>query len=46
MPECECGAFVSKDWARVYSVNGEVKACTDCTVLGSQADEIREEIHD
>lgn len=31
MPECDnCGAHVSTAWARVFAVDGEVRACLEC----------------
>jgi len=32
MPECQnCGAFVTADFVRVFSVDGELHNCPSCT---------------
>lgn len=40
MPECECGAFVTSEWARVMGDNnGKVHACIQCSknTVGAEA---------
>jgi len=40
MPECQCGAFVTAEWARVMGDNnGEVHACIECegSTVGAKA---------
>lgn len=34
MPTCECGAWVSATWARVFGHDGEVASCTECAIVG------------
>ncbi|AGB31092.1 hypothetical protein C488_02011 [Natrinema pellirubrum DSM 15624] len=32
MPECQhCGAFVTRDFVRVFGVDGEVRECPACS---------------
>lgn len=46
MPECECGAFVTAEWARVMGDNdGNVHACLECATntVGERAGGIETE---
>jgi len=33
MAECECGNHVSEDYYRVFSIDGELPHCPDCSTL-------------
>jgi len=40
MPRCECGAHVSKDYARVFGVDGRVPKCITCAGYGAYSPDI------